>query len=136
MNIHVGYHSLFFSSSQTSYSHNFIFSCHFHVIFTPLPKIFTTSVPPKPEPEITTQSGQGELLMNVVVDRLEDQRMTEEEMTTDPVTQQLLQAESVRSSEEVQRLVDLEKYGSCRQILCRSCVRKLNIQPVEVGRNR
>ena len=33
---------IFFSSSQTLYSHNFIFSCHFYVIFTSLPKIFTT----------------------------------------------------------------------------------------------
>ena len=39
---------LLFSSSQTSYSHNLIFSCHFYVIFTPLPKIFTTSTPTKP----------------------------------------------------------------------------------------
>ena len=39
-------HILFFSSSQTSYSHNFLFSCHFHVIFTPLPKIFTTPSAP------------------------------------------------------------------------------------------
>ena len=43
--IYVGYLMvLFFSSSQTSYSHNFIFSCHFHVIFILLPKIFTTVV--------------------------------------------------------------------------------------------
>ena len=42
--IYVGYLIvLFFSSSQTSCSHNFIFSCHFLVIFTPLPKIFTTT---------------------------------------------------------------------------------------------
>ena len=32
-----------FLFSQTSYLHNFICSCLFHMIFTPLPKIFTTS---------------------------------------------------------------------------------------------
>ena len=41
--IYVGYLTvLFSSSSRTSHSLNLIFSCSFHTIFSPLPKIFTT----------------------------------------------------------------------------------------------
>ena len=41
--IHVGYLTvLFSSSSQYLYSHDLIFSCLFHVSFTPLPKIYKT----------------------------------------------------------------------------------------------